>query len=95
MKGNLLLEACSKPKSNPAYEAYSAMCTGYVLGVVDQHEFSAGALGGRRQFCLKEGATADRMVELTREWLAAHPDGQTSYGSFGVLVALKQAYPCK
>jgi hypothetical protein len=79
VSGNSLTENCRT-------DAFG-FCLGYIMGV------TAGA-SSDRSYCLPPGVTGDQLRDIVMLYLTAHPERRQLGGSFLIVDALKEKFPC-
>jgi hypothetical protein len=61
----------------------------YIAGVVD----TMTSLG--MSVCIDQGTTTDQIELITSNYMQKHPEHWTNEGSYFVILAIQEAYPCK
>ena len=84
--GNKLYADCTSPMG-PIY------CDFYVAGISDAAQGSPGVYGFK--VCAPADATLGQMVDIARQYLAAHPERRHRGAAGLVAHALAQAFPCQ
>jgi hypothetical protein len=92
MKAETLLLGCSGTD-----ETQKLSCLSYVLGFVDGMASAAvNAPSGRRAVCIpSEGVSGFQMVRIVTKWLEDHPKDLHTSARVQVLMAFRDAFPCK
>jgi hypothetical protein len=73
-------------------EGYAGIREAYIAGVVDTVGYTEGY---NKYICILEGTTTTQIVQLTYNYMQKHPEKWTVQGSYFVVMALFEAYPCK
>lgn len=103
MDGNDILKECSGGIDNPSETQQDTVrfihCAGYVAGVMDtealwdglQHDSHVGF-----RSCLpKDGLGGEQSIRVILKWLKANPEKLHLRGDMLVLMALRDAFPCR
>lgn len=78
-----------------ALQAY-AQCLGYINGVLDMHAMMVAFAKSKAMFCLPpEGVTIDQAHKIFVKWASDNPKELHQLARSSVMLALKQAFPCK
>lgn len=90
-----LLDLCSVPETDPAYERATAFCHGFVTGVVRYHD--AMTPDPRTDlYCLPEPKpTRQQGIAQFVAWAKAHPQLASEQPVDVLFKFLIDAYPCK
>jgi len=107
--GNGLLSSCEAfIRMNANYQSGAtvsasdslngAFCSGYVMGVVDDH--ISNVLNDKSSvetghFCLADGVTPHQTIQVVVRWLDAHPERLHERAIGLVLIALSDGFPCR
>jgi hypothetical protein len=83
--GNQLHEQC---------QSNSPFCVGYVMGVMDAHEFAVEVDHVRRRVCVATSVNAQQLADVVALYLREHPESRQLTATSLAMVALEQAYPC-
>lgn len=96
-RGDKLLWACKADPSKGVEEALGkAHCIGYVTGMVDSAQLIFSVTPESRLFCPpSSGMSGDQQVRIVVKWLENHPEELHKGGRVSVVLALKEAFPCK
>ena len=78
--GNKLFTACRNA---------SVFCVEYISGVISRNMADHGT-----RFCLPQSITDSHVRDVVVLWLDGHPEKRHLAGSFVVLQALKEGFPC-
>jgi len=87
--GNDLLRYCSKHVTNPFY---NGLCSGYTIAIADVMVIDSVA--GFRA-CFPATVTRGRLLEVSMQYLRAHPEQLHYTAVCLVAAALSEAFPCK
>jgi hypothetical protein len=90
ISGNVLHDACQAPKGS----AKSGLCYGFIAGTFDALLTSASTLGSRMSFCTPDGVTLGQVIDITTQYLIAHPEQRQNSASSLVWLSLVKAFPC-
>jgi hypothetical protein len=90
-----LVDVCSVPETDPAYERAIAFCHGFVTGVVRYHD--AMTPDPRTDlYCLSEPKpTRQQGIEQFVAWAKAHPQHASEQPVDVLFKFLVETYPCK
>jgi hypothetical protein len=98
MDGNILLEKCEA--ASPSSDKVE--CLGYVAGVMDASATMLDSLRAATPtkvppiYCLPTGGIQlVQVVRVSVKWLRDHPEKHHLRGDLLVMMALKDAFPCK
>jgi Ssp1 endopeptidase immunity protein Rap1a len=81
LNGNQLLQACQEN---------DRLCMGYVTGVTAAAQFSS-----KSSVCIPSTTvTTTQLIDVVKLWLGNHPETRHKAGSFLVLEALREKFPC-
>lgn len=74
----------------------SAICVGYVLGVVDTGGFKPPADPARTVFCIGKGVKSDTLAKVVADYIDTQPIAKSPFfdGPLVVTQALSEAWPC-
>jgi hypothetical protein len=73
-------------------DRYTIQREAYVTGVIDGIEMTDTY---KKYICIPTKTTREQIAQLTYNNMQQHPEKWTSIGSYFVITALIQAYPCK
>ena len=92
-----LLSSCHAPaESTSEHVMKEASCIGYVGGVIDSVQVIFGIFPELKAVCLPPaGVTPDTALRHVKSWVTKSPDNGVQTGRMGLLLALRDAYPCK
>ena len=95
--GNNLLEKCQGYESN--WHTYDGgFCMGFLFGVVNQAQNRFNPAAGRKMgpplICLPSGVTFEQMRKIVVRWLNDRPEVLNKAGTYLVIQALQETYPC-
>jgi len=98
MDGSMLLEKCET--SSPSVD--KTECFGYVAGVMDASATMLDSLRAASPtkvppiYCLPTGGIQmGQAVRVTSKWLKDHPEKRHLRGDLLVMMAMRDAFPCK
>lgn len=94
-----LYTQCNKFKQSPNDSKTlldSIFCTGYVDGVLDGYRVVTDLHKQARFICLpKNGLSNEETIKVFSQWYKRNPNDKSLPARSGVLLSLKEAYPCK
>ena len=93
-----LNEECSKlekaPKDQKALIA-DVYCASYIDGVIDGYRIMSDLHPQTRFICLPTaGMTTHKAIQIFQKWLKNNPKNSATPSRSGVLLSLKEAFPC-
>jgi len=103
VNGSKLLDNCLEAikyidnRNDPSINSASVnFCVGYISGVNESHStfVSSVACYDPPVFCNPSHDNLNQLVKITINYLKRHPDYLHYDGSFLILSALKEAFPC-
>ncbi|MDB4223911.1 Rap1a/Tai family immunity protein [Granulosicoccus sp.] len=90
--GNELAEFCGTNQADRHDFANQALCSGYVIGVVDtitQLVFYDDKL------CMPDGVTVEQLIKVVEKYMVDNPAKMHWPGAYFVEFAMLGAFPCK
>jgi Rap1a immunity proteins len=87
--GNELLSWCEEPEVN----TYSFACLVHLKGIMYTHFFAVSS-GRQPLYCKPSTVTTEQTRHITVKYLRAHPEWLHFPGTFLVIHALVEAFPC-
>jgi Rap1a immunity proteins len=73
-----------------------AQCLGFIDGVLDMHAMMVAFSKSKPQFCLPaQGLSLDQAHKIFVKWANDNPRELHQLARTSVVIALKQAFPCK
>jgi len=85
-----------KAKNDPKALMSDVYCAAYIDGVVDGYRLMADLNPKMKFICLpKSGISNDAVIKVFSKWLNKNPKEIELPARSGVLLSLKEAYPCK
>lgn len=94
-----LYEEChklEKAPSNPKALMSDVYCAGYIDGVIDGYRITSELYPKARFICLPStGISNDAVIKIFSKWLKNHKSEKKTPARSGVLLSLKEVYPCK
>jgi hypothetical protein len=98
-RGDQMLWACKGEGPEPENAILGKVtCAAYLSGFLDSHSLAVGLGDSRKQmnFCLPPaGISNDQAMRVVIKWLEAHPEELHESSRMLVLLALRDAFPCK
>jgi hypothetical protein len=96
--GNNLLEKCQNYDSN--WNSYDGgFCMGFLFGAVNQAQSRFNPAEGRKMgpplICMPSEVSFEQMRRIVVRWLNEHPEALHKSGTYLVIDALQETYPCK
>lgn len=98
--GSKLLTSCrpavERMNGGTASDPMQAMfCIAYVRGVTDSYETIKDVYPQVGVYCEPYGVNTEQRIRITHKYLETHPEILHQEASSLVLVALREAFPCK
>lgn len=94
-----LFNECHKLEKSPSDKnalISDVYCASYIDGVVDGYRIVTDLHASARFICLPaSGLTNEAVIEIFSKWLQRNPKEKETPARSGVLLSLKEAYPCK
>ena len=93
-----LLSECTKLEKLKNQEGLVAdvHCASYIDGVIDGYRILTDISPQARFICLpKAGLTNEQAIQIFTNWLIKHPNEKNTPARSGVLLSLKETFPCK
>lgn len=85
-----------KSPTDPKALISDVYCAAYVDGVVDGYRITADLYPKGRFICLpNSGLSNDVVIQIFSKWFKKNPKENNTPARSGVLLSLKDAYPCK
>jgi len=94
-----LYNECHKLEKSPSDKKAlmsDVYCASYIDGVVDGYRITTDLYPQGKFICLPNaGMTNDAVIEVFSKWFQNNPKEKNTPARSGVLLALKDAFPCK
>ena len=91
-----LIKDCTVTPTKPKEAFDERKCFGYIAGVLDAYAVVSGLYRNVRIYCAPaQGLSFDTAVSTLVWWVRAHPDKAEVPARTGLLLALKERYPCQ
>ncbi len=91
-----LVRDCTVTATNPTEAFRERQCFSYVSGVLDGYGVVRDLYKNVRIYCEPtNGMTVDTALSAVVEWLRCSPDRASVPARSGILLALRERYPCK
>ena len=98
VKTDVLRRNCrevEKADAGNAKYAEAMSCLSYISGFSDGLTISSAMPGNKRLICPPEnGVSNGQLVAIFLKWADAHPEQWHEEAGFGVLISLRDAFPC-
>lgn len=102
MTGDVLLQNCSAAlktldgaKPSPDEDLIGAHCMGYIVGIIEGHEFMVSQANAVRRFCPPENLSTPQSVRVVVKYLRSNPEFLHLSSTVLVLRGLHDAFPCR
>ncbi len=93
--GQQLASDCRAKQTDERYWTRQQICLSYISGVVDAYELMIKFHEDSPKFCMPRATTKGEIKDLVTAELVKYKSALGVMGSFYVVNALKNAFPCK
>lgn len=79
----------------PSSSEGSAICLGYVTGVLDAYRMVSRTIFKDKLFCETKAFTGNAAIQTVKDYLLAHPAQLSDQAASVILAMLGEKFPCK
>ena len=86
---------CNSVETDEGHEFKSALCLGYIHGVIDHERLRSNDVAANGIFCIRDEVSFAELRGIVRRYIATRPDRGSELASILVSEALEAAFPCR